>query len=113
WISHVCSSDLRGIEQATETACDDEPCEELGVGRLRSHAAKQSGDRLLGASKRFDLEVRVEVVSDAEIGVDLERPPKRLVGFAEMLVAPFNAVLRKDALDWSQLRPGRRAARIF
>ena len=73
------------------------PAKSSGSAACARVAAEQSRHGLLGAAKRFDLEVRVEIVRDAEIGIDLERPPECLVGLAKMLVrssAPYFARTR-------------------
>ena len=74
---------------------------------------EQPRHRLFGAAERFDLEVRVEVVRDAQIGIELQRTLEGFVGALEVFRGVVGAVLREHTIDAPELGPGRRVLRIF
>ena len=74
----------RRVEQATEPAGDDEAREDLGVA-VRAGAPEQTGHGFLRPAQGFHFEVRIQVVRDAEIWIELQRPLKRFVRAFEVL----------------------------
>ena len=59
--------------------------EQVGIGRARLRPFQEPCHRLRRSSQRLDLEMGVEVVRQAEVGVQLERPPKRCFRLAEII----------------------------
>ena len=103
----------RGLKQAAKAARHHETGEEMRIRCASPHPLQQPHHGLGCPALLLDLEIGIEVVCDREVGVDLQRPAKRLLRERHALDLPLRAVLREHPIDPAQSSPRRRVVRVL